>query len=100
MVTDKQIWWDKESFNTTYNKATGGASEKILDEIENLLADKPDYIIIHAGTNDITSGISSLNSVEKIVKNVRKSSPNTELVSSNILLRKDKKDISKRKRCQ
>ena len=100
MVTDKQIWWDKESFNTTYNKTTGGASEKILDEMENLLADKPDYIIIHAGTNDITSGISSLNSVEKIVKNVRKSSPNTELVFSNILLRKDKKDISKRKRCQ
>ena len=100
MVTEIQIWWDKESFNTTYNKTTGGASEKILEEMENLLADKPDYIIIHAGTNDITNCISSLNSVEKIVKNVRKSSPNTELVFSNILLRKDKKDISKRKRCQ
>ena len=64
MVTDKQIWWDKESFNTTYNKTTGGASEKILEEMENLLADKANYIIMHAGTNDITNGISSLNSVE------------------------------------
>ena len=98
MVTDKQIWRDKESFNITHNNATGGASEKILEEMENLLADKPDYIIIHARTNDITNGISSLNSVEKIVKNVRKSSPNTEFVFSNILLRKDKKDISKRER--
>ena len=65
MVTHKQIWWDKESFNTTYNNTTGGTSEKILEEMENLLADKPDYIFIHAGTNYITNGISSLNSVKK-----------------------------------
>ena len=62
----------------------------------NLLADKPDCIIIHAGRNDITNGINSLNSVKKIVENVKKSSPNTKLVFSSILLRKDKKDISKK----
>ena len=68
MVTDKQIWRDKESFNITHNNTTGGASEKILEEMENLLADKPDYIFIHAGTNYITNGISSLNSVKNSKK--------------------------------
>ena len=67
--------------------------EKVLEEIENLnqTADKPDCIIIHAGTTDITNGINSLNSVKKIVKDVLKSSPNTKLVFSSILLRIDKK---------
>ena len=60
--------------------------EKVLKEMENLVADKPDCIIIHAGTNDITNGINSLNSVKKIVKDVKKSSPNTKLVFSSIFI--------------
>ena len=58
----------------------GGTSEKVLEEMENLVADKPDCIIIHAGTNDIINGINSLNSVNKIVKYVKKSYPDTKLV--------------------
>ena len=80
----------------TVKNFPGGTTEKVLEEIENLVADKPDYIIIHAGTNDITKGINSLNSVKKIVKDVKKSSPNTKLVFSSILIRKDKKGISKK----
>ena len=45
--------------------------------------------------NNITNGINSLNSENKIVKNVKKSSPNTKLVFSSLLRRKDKKDFSK-----
>ena len=64
--------------------------------MENLVADKPDCIIIHVGKNEITNDINSSNSVKKIVKNVNKSSPNTKLIFSSILLRKDKKYISKK----
>ena len=39
----------------------GGTSETILDEVDTLVADKPDCIIVHAGTNDIAKGINSLN---------------------------------------
>ena len=74
----------------TVENFPGETSEKLLEEIKNLVADKT------AGTNDITNGINSLNSVKKIVKNVKKSSPNTKLVFSSILLRKDRKDISKK----
>ena len=59
--------------------------EKVLEEIENLnqTADKPDCIIIHAGTTDITNGINSLNSVTKIVKDVQKV-PQTRNLSSPV----------------
>ena len=43
----------------------GGTSETILDEVDTLVADKPDCIIVHAGMNDIAKGIDSLNSVKK-----------------------------------
>ena len=47
--------------------------------------------------NNFTNGINSVNlvSVKKIVKILKKSSPNTKLAFSSILLRKDKKEISK-----
>ena len=59
--------------------------EKVLEETENLnqTADKPDCIIIHAGTTDITNGINSLNSVKKIVKDVLKV-PQTRNLSSPV----------------
>ena len=75
----------------TVKNLPGGTTEKVLEEIEDLVADKPDCVIIHAGTN--ITNINSLNSVKKIVK---KSSPNTKLVFSSILIRKYKKGISKK----
>ena len=62
----------------------------------NLLKVKPDCLLVHAGTNRLTNNVNLLNSVKKIVKKVKNSSPNTELVFSSVILRKDKKDISKK----
>ena len=50
----------------TVNNFLGGTSEKGLEEIEKLVADKADCIIIHAGRNDITNGINTLKSVKNI----------------------------------
>ena len=82
-ISEKGLSRDNQ---VTVKNLPSGTTEK---EIEDLVADKPDCIFIHAGTNDITNGINSLNSVKK-------SSPNTKLVFSSILIRKDKKDISKK----
>ena len=49
----------------------GGTSGNILDVVDTLVTDKPDCTIAHAGTNDITKGINSLNFVKKIVKKVK-----------------------------
>ena len=38
----------------------GGATETILEQINNRITKKPDCIIIDAGTNDQTKGVNSL----------------------------------------
>ena len=64
--------------------------------MENLVANIPDCNIIHVKTNNIDISINSSNSAKKIVTNVKENSPNMKLVFSSILLRKDKKDISRK----
>ena len=53
-------------------------------------------MIVHAGTNDITNGINSLNCPKKIIKKVKQISPNTKVVFSSLITRKDKKDLDKK----
>ena len=77
------------------NNISGGTSDTILDKFGDFLENKPDGLIVHAGTNDITKGKNLLNNVKKILKQVKKLSPNTKVAFSSIVTRKDKKDISK-----
>ena len=35
-------------------KIPGGTSEKILDHLEQIIKEKPDYAMVHIGTNDLT----------------------------------------------
>ena len=75
---------------------TGGTCETILDEVDTLVAGQPDCIIVLAGTNDITKRINSSNSVKKVVKKVKQTSPNTKVVFSSLIAGKDKKDLDKK----
>ena len=77
------------------NNIPGGTSDAILDKLDGFLKNKPDGLIVYAGTNDITKGKNLLNNVKKILKQVKKLSPNTKVAFSSIVIRKDKKDISK-----
>ena len=43
----------------------GATSEKILEEMDEIIKEKPDSIIIHAGTNDLINNINLLNSAKK-----------------------------------
>ena len=76
--------------NVKIQNFPGGTTETILEEVETLVTEKPDCIIIHAGTNDITNGINSINSVEKIVKKVNQTSPNTKIAFSSLITMKEK----------
>ena len=77
------------------NNVPGGTSDAILDKLDEFLKNKPNGLIVYAGTNYITKGKNLLNNVKKILKQVKKLSPNTKAAFSNIVTRKDKKDISK-----
>ena len=54
------------------NNFPGGASEMVLENIDETLKSKPDCLIVHVGTNDLTNGINLLNQAKKIVKQVKK----------------------------
>ena len=57
--------------NIKIQKYTGASSTDILDHIKPSLRKKPDQIVIHAVTNDLTNNHNYLNNVKKIVKMFR-----------------------------
>ena len=68
----------------------GADTQDIIDFIKPLLKRSPKYLIIHAGTNDITSGCKTRENLESIRKIISESSPTTELIFSQVLPREDK----------
>ena len=72
----------------------GGTSEKILEKLDVIIKEKPDYIIVHVRTNDITNNVNLLTNVKKIFK-VSKESLSTSIAISSIINRKDKRKIQK-----
>ena len=69
----------------------GADTEDMIDYVKPLLIKKkPRFLILHAGTNDITSGCDTTKNLEKIRNLVSEISPSTELVISKLLIREDK----------
>ena len=64
---------------------SGGTSEKIIQNLDDLLKNKPDDMLIHVGTNDITIGVNLLNSVKKTAKQVSGISPRVKPPASQVL---------------
>ena len=60
-----EIWLSRNHQVTVRNVPGGTSKKKKIEEMDNLVVDKPDCIIIHAGINNITNGLNSLNSVKK-----------------------------------
>ena len=85
-----------KSHNVKVKNYPGATSEDILDKIDDLLKVKPGSLLVHVGTSDLTNNVNLLNSVKKMVKKVKNSSPSTKIVFSSVILYKDKKDISKK----
>ena len=71
-------------------------SSDVLTKIDDVLNKKIASLIVHVGTNDLTNDINLLSNVKKIVNKTNKTSPNTVLTFSNIIFRKDKKNLKSR----
>ena len=71
-----------------------GTRETVLDKVEELFKRKPDSLIVHE-TNDIAKGKNVLTNVKKNLKKVKKCSPETKVVFSGLIVRKDKNNIHK-----
>ena len=64
----------------------------MLDYIKPMARRKPDTLIIHTGTNDLTNGVNTMKKVRKLVKVVREidESEKIKIGFSSVIYRKDK----------
>ena len=58
--------------------------------MDDILGDKPQSLIVHVGTNDLTNNVNPLNNVKKIVNKTKKKSP-----FSDIIIRKYRNNLEK-----
>ena len=61
----------------------------LSEKINDVLNQKPESLIVHVGTNDLTNEINLLNNIKKLSP---KQSKNHSLSFSNIIIRKNKKN--------
>ena len=57
-----------ENHSVKVNNIPGRTSNAILDKLDDFLENKPDGLIVHASTNDITKGGNLLNNAKKNLK--------------------------------
>ena len=69
---------------------SGASSEDMVDFIKPYLRKKPDAIILHCGTNDLTKGVDTIKGLEEIVQTAKTQSEGTELIISGLMTRRDK----------
>ena len=75
---------------------SGATSTDIVENIDKILENQqPKSLIDHVGANDLTNDVNFLNNVKKIVNKTKKKSPDTVLTYSNIIIRKNKKNLEK-----
>ena len=92
-LTDKGL---SKSHDVKVKANPGCNTEDIIDFINPIIRRKPDLIIIHSGTNDLTNEINTMNKVKKIVK-IFKDLPSKNSIKlgfSGIIHRKDR-DVKK-----
>ena len=85
-----------DRYNVKVKNPSGATTEDISDVIKPELRKKPDIIIVHAGTNEITNNTKSFENYKKITDTIKSNLPNCKYAISNVIIRKDKPDIEKK----
>ena len=76
--------------NVKVQSFSGYTTEDMLHIAKPAARRKPDTIIIHVGTNNITRDITMMKNIKKIVKLIRDCSENTQVLFSGIINREDR----------
>ena len=79
-----------KEFCTVVKSFGGSTSLDMVDYVKPSARKKPDKLIIHVGTNDLTKGIANTNeNLDLLVKTVKEISPDTQIYFSELCLRND-----------
>ena len=74
----------------------GATSQDMKDFINPSINRKPDMLICHVGTNDITNNIDTLTNLQTIINRIKKKSASTKIVFSSVIQRHDQPHIEKK----
>ena len=88
----------QKDHNVKIKPHSGATTRDIVDYLKPVTRKKPDCIIIHAGTNDLTSQdqIDTEKNFHTIIEDVKRDSPGTVIVLSTAVMRKDKQALDKK----
>ena len=82
--------------NVKVRAHSGATTRDIIDHIKPVVRKRPSCVIIHSGTNDLTQGIDTIENMKSIIEETRQESPDTEIVLSTVIIRKDKQALDKK----
>ena len=88
----------QKDHNVQVKRHPGATTRDIVDYVRPVIRKKPDCIILHAGTNDLTSQekTDTTNNFREIIEEAKRVSPDTAIVLSTAVMRKDKQAMDKK----
>ena len=88
----------QKDHNVQVKHHPGATTRDIVDYVRPVIRKKPDCIIIHAGTNDLTSQEKpdAINNFREIIEETKRESPDTSIILSTAVMRKDEQAIDKK----
>ena len=69
-----------ENYIANIQSNPGCATEDIADYIKPIIRRKPNFILVHTGTKDLTNSVDTMSKVRKIVKGVEEIDGNNEII--------------------
>ena len=94
MLNNINSWGLSKSEKVEVLNFPGATSNNIVRKTDDGLHQKPELLVAHVGTNDLTNEINLLKN-KKIVTKAKQKELNTVLSFSNIIICKDKKNLEK-----
>ena len=82
--------------NVTVCANPGATTRNILDHFQPTLWKKPDVVIVQCGTNYLTSQEETIENLQELVRMAKAESPDTELVLSSTITRRDKAGLQQK----
>ena len=89
---------DKLSQHNTIKtvKHPSWTSNDLKHEVMKTIENKPNLIIFHVGTNDITNNVDTIANYQVVINKIIKKSPQSNMAISSVIKRLDRKNIDKK----
>ena len=82
--------------NIRIRRCPGDTTKDLVDHVKPIARKKPDLVLFHFGTNDITNEVNTEEHMQKAIDHLRKESPNTDIAVSLCTKRFDRPGIDKK----